>query len=108
MSNSLSTNSFSAARAAATIPTTTPQIGDTEEMLLAKQLKLALAGGSDGGMPIPVHDYVGVTYFGATNNIQTVVFKTGGSGGTTVGTLTLAYSGGGAADNDRLTSATLT
>lgn len=38
MSASLSANSFSAARGAAIIPTKTPQIGDTEEMLLAKML----------------------------------------------------------------------
>lgn len=38
-----------------------------------------------------VYDYIGLTYTGS--NLTTVVFKTGGSGGTTVSTLTLAYSG---------------
>lgn len=97
----LSAQSFDSGRPTATIPTKVAQIGDTEEQLLAKILQ-------NGGMPIPQHDYVAVAYFGATNNIQTCTFKTGGSGGTTVATLTLAYAGSGAADNDRLTSATLT
>jgi hypothetical protein len=38
-----------------------------------------------------VYDYISLGYTG--NNITTVVYKTGGSGGTTVATLTLAYSG---------------
>ena len=39
-------------------------------------------------------DYCAVTYVAAGNGvgeIETVVYKTGGSGGTTVATLTLAY-----------------
>lgn len=36
-------------------------------------------------------DYISVSYTG--NNITTVVYKTGGSGGTTVATLTITYSG---------------
>jgi len=36
-------------------------------------------------------DYIGLTYTG--DNLTTVVYKTGGSGGTTVATLTLAYTG---------------
>lgn len=46
---------------------------------------------SIAGLAIPAHDYVGLTYTG--DNLTGVVYKTGGSGGTTVGTLTLAYSG---------------
>lgn len=46
---------------------------------------------SIAGLTIPAHDYVGLTYTG--DNLTGVVYKTGGSGGTTVGTLTLAYSG---------------
>lgn len=42
-------------------------------------------------LSLPAHDYVSLTYTGA--NLTTVVFKTGGSGGATVATLTLAYSG---------------
>lgn len=42
---------------------------------------------------IPVaYDYVSLTY--TVNDLTGVVFKTGGAGGTTVATLTLAYSGG--------------
>ncbi len=46
------------------------------------------------GFDIPAYDYIALTYVAAGNGageIETVVFKTGGSGGTTVGTLTLAY-----------------
>ncbi len=37
------------------------------------------------------YDYISLSYTG--DNVTTVVYKTGGSGGTTVATLTLAYSG---------------
>jgi len=37
------------------------------------------------------YDYISLTYTG--DNLTGVVYKTGGSGGTTVATLTLAYSG---------------
>lgn len=37
------------------------------------------------------YDYISLAYTGA--NLTSVVFKTGGSGGTTVSTLTLAYTG---------------
>jgi hypothetical protein len=43
------------------------------------------------GFQIPPYDFIDLDYYGATNNISTVVFKDGGSGGTTVGTLTLTY-----------------
>jgi hypothetical protein len=43
------------------------------------------------GLEIPKHDYVSLTYSGS--NLTGVVYKTGGSGGTTVATLTLTYSG---------------
>ena len=49
--------------------------------------------GSDGsvlnGMDIPEHDYIGMSY--TSTDLTGVVYKTGGSGGTTVATLTLAY-----------------
>lgn len=38
-----------------------------------------------------VYDYIALTYTG--DNLTGVVFKTGGSGGTTISTLTLAYTG---------------
>jgi len=46
------------------------------------------------GFDIPDHDYIVLTYVSGGNGdgeIETVVYKTGGSGGTTVATLTLAY-----------------
>jgi hypothetical protein len=51
------------------------------------------------GLEIPAHDYIGMTYTGS--NLTGVVYKDGGSGGTTVATLTLAYD-----VNDNLTSVT--
>jgi len=46
-----------------------------------------------------LHDYVGVTYTGS--NLTQLVYKTGGSGGDTVATITLAYDG-----SNRVTSIT--
>ena len=46
------------------------------------------------GFEIPAHNYIALTYVAAGNGvgeIETVTFKTGGSGGTTVATLTLTY-----------------
>lgn len=43
------------------------------------------------GMAIPPNDYISLGYTGS--NLTSVVYKTGGSSGTTVATLTLAYSG---------------
>lgn len=37
------------------------------------------------------HDYIGLGYTG--DNLTTVTYKSGGAGGTTVATLTLAYTG---------------
>jgi hypothetical protein len=51
------------------------------------------------GLEIPEHDYIDLSYTGS--NLTAVVYKTGGSGGTTVATLTLTYDG-----NDNLTSVT--
>lgn len=44
------------------------------------------------GLDIPAHDYIALSYTGA--DLTGVVYKTGGSSGTTVATLTLAYSNG--------------
>jgi hypothetical protein len=46
---------------------------------------------SIAGMEIPAHDYISLSYTGT--NLTGVVYKTGGAGGTTVATLTLAYTG---------------
>lgn len=52
---------------------------------------------------IDAFDYREFTYVGATERINTIVYKTGGSGGTTVATQTFGYDG-----SDRLTSITTT
>jgi len=41
------------------------------------------------GLQIPVHDYISVAYPSSDTEVYT--FKTGGSGGTTVATLTVEY-----------------
>lgn len=43
------------------------------------------------GLEIPAHDYIAMAYTGS--NLTGVTYKSGGSGGTTVATLTLAYDG---------------
>jgi hypothetical protein len=43
------------------------------------------------GLTIPPHDYVELGYTG--DNLTSVVYKLGGSGGSTVATLALTYSG---------------
>lgn len=63
---------------------------------------------TNGDFNIPKFDYQAFTYYGSTNNIQTRVFKTGGSGGTTVATLTYTYVAGGVADNDDIATITQT
>lgn len=45
------------------------------------------------GLEIPAHDYIDMSYTG--DNMTGVVYKTGGSGGTTVATLALTYDGNG-------------
>ena len=57
---------------------------------------------ASSGIVIPQYDYMEISYVGSTNNIDTVVYKTGGSGGTAVSTLTMTYVGGVPAANDAL------
>jgi hypothetical protein len=60
-----------------------------------------------GGLDIPQHDYIDISYHGSTNNISTVVYKEGGASGTTVATLTIAYVGGTpGADDARIDTVT--
>lgn len=56
-------------------------------------IDVAISGPLDvlQGLAIPEHDYISLGYTG--DNLTSVVFKTGGSSGTTVATLTLAYTG---------------
>lgn len=43
------------------------------------------------GLSVPGHDFIGLAYSGTT--VTGVTYKTGGSSGTTIATLALAYSG---------------
>jgi hypothetical protein len=51
------------------------------------------------GLAIPHHDYIALAYTGADNagaeDPNTITYKMGGSGGTTVATLTLTYAAAG-------------
>ena len=51
------------------------------------------------GFSIPPHDYVSMTYAGTgnagANDPTNITYKDGGSGGTTVATLTLTYAAAG-------------
>lgn len=70
-------------------------VEETSQTALLTDLEARLAGSL-----VPVaHDYLSITYVGATTDINTVTYKTGGSGGTTVATLTMGYDG-----SNRLTS----
>jgi hypothetical protein len=66
-----------------------------ENTLLYEVMKVSTIDGDPlaviNGLSIPEHDYISLSYTGS--NLTGVVYKTGGSGGTTVGTLTLAYDG---------------
>ena len=67
-----------------------------------KALFEAIQSSGGGGFVIPTYDYQEISYVGSTNNIDTIVYKTGGSGGTTVATQTLTYVGGTPASDDAL------
>jgi hypothetical protein len=74
-----------------------------ENSLLYEVMKVSTIDGDPlavvTGLSIPEHDYTSLSYTGT--NLTGVVYKTGGSGGTTVATLTLAYD-----VNDNLISVT--
>jgi hypothetical protein len=74
-----------------------------ENTLLYEVVKVSTVDGDPlaviNGLSIPEHDYISLSYTGT--NLTGVVYKTGGSGGTTVATLTLTYDG-----NDNLISVT--
>lgn len=69
-----------------------PSILDTAKfrhLVLEGAADIATAVSSLQGFQIPEYDQLDLTYYGATNNIATVVYKKSGS---TVATLTLTYS----------------
>ena len=43
------------------------------------------------GLNIPEHDFIAFSYYAATNNAQTVVYREGGASGTVVATVTFTY-----------------
>lgn len=63
----------------------------------------AFSAKSAGSDVIPRYDYRALTYVGATDKINTITYKLGGSGGSTVATQTFGYDG-----SDRITSITTT
>ena len=61
------------------------------------------------GLSIPAYDHVTMTYIGTTNNLDTVVYRRGGSSGTIVATVTYTYVGGTPiTDNARIATITKT
>lgn len=63
-----------------------------------REIRDSLTGGGNPipvvtGLEIPEHDYIALSYTGG--NLTGVAYKTNGSSGTTVATLTLAYDGSG-------------
>lgn len=79
----------------------------TSEAVSTKEaLDVNVAKSVAAGFNIAGYDYIAITYVTVGNGIgeiETVTYKTGGSGGTTVATLTLAYDA-----NDKLSTVTKT
>jgi len=108
VTNFLNGNNDNGRSTLASIPLGATGDSPTGELGVKVIMLNASSVGGPGGIVIPVSDYVGFTYYGLTNNIHVATYKTGGSGGTTVATLTYAYVGLGAADNDDISSITKT
>jgi len=74
-----------------------------ENSLLYEVVKISTVSGqpiqTTNELNIPAYDYISMTYSGT--NVTGVVYKRGGSGGTTVATLALTYDG-----SNNLTSVT--
>lgn len=68
---------------------------DTTNALLTTQAAdtalIKASSASIAGMAIPPNDFISLSY--TSGNLTGVVYKSGGASGTTVATLTLAYSG---------------
>jgi hypothetical protein len=68
---------------------------DTTNALLtttaADTALIKTSSASIAGLSIPAHNYISFSYTG--NNLTGVIYKSGGSSGATVGTLTLGYDG---------------
>lgn len=69
-------------------------------ILFGQGVQAGTIGAGSAGLAIPSGQTdVAITYYGSTNNIQTVTYTPSGY------VITMTYAGGGAADNDRLTNA---
>ncbi len=86
-------------------------VAETEVPLLQQIANNTANGGGAGGGQGAInvngttysYDYQTFTYFGSTNNVSTITYKSGGSGGTTVAVQRFNYASGGAANDDRVT-----
>ncbi len=86
-------------------------VAETEVPLLQQIVNLlATGGGSGGGQGVvsvngtsAAYDYQSLTYFGTTNNVKSITYKSGGASGSVVAVTQYNYVGGGAADNDKVT-----
>jgi hypothetical protein len=76
-------------------------VGDSALGEVFVKVGIVSGGNRSADFSIPSYDTIEFTYIGATNNVDTQVFKLGA---TTVATLTYTYVGAGAADNDRVAS----
>jgi hypothetical protein len=75
--------------------------GDSAVGEIFVKVGIISGGNRSADFSIPSYDTIEFTYIGATNNVDTQVFKLGA---TTVSTLTFTYVGAGAADNDKVAS----
>lgn len=91
--SAIQTNGTQVTQISGTVPL--PTGAATEATLAAFSAKTA------GALVPQSFDYQAITYVSTTTQINTVTFKLGGSGGTTVRTLTMGYDG-----SNRLTSVT--
>jgi len=69
--------------------TTRLNLEDTTEVIISPATEGTLKGVA--GLVTVAYDYIALGWTGS--NLTSVVYKTGGAGGTTVATLTLAYTG---------------
>jgi len=76
------------------VDTTTHTRGASVEQIGSQGALVVKLGGADSsslpGMQVPSSDYIGVAYPDSETEVYT--YKTGGSGGTTVATITVVYS----------------
>jgi len=70
--------------------TVTANLGAVDNVVL-DAIQVGVENPPAPGLDIPIHDYIVLSYTGS--NLTSVVYKTGGAGGTTVATLTLTYTG---------------